>query len=456
MARRLSRSGPGSPRTRFAVIATLLALAPVTACGGVRLGDTANEFTVMGYGMGDAMSTVREGMAEQAIGHLDVVVNEGAFDQQQFISAVAADTPPDVVHMDRQLIGGYAARGAVMPLTDCIRDQKIDLGQYHKAAMAGGVLDGTVYSIPDTVDNRPLLINTKMVREAGLKVSDIDTSNWPKLKRAVRKMVRFSDGKLTRIGFDPKIPEFFPMWVKVAGGDIVSKDGRTARLDSPEAIKALEFTSELVNIQGGWGNFRGLYEFFNMFGDDNPLATKQLGALPMEEWYVRALSELSPDLDLEVAPVTGLDGEPVNYISGYGWAIPAGSKHPEEACTFIKEITSERAWTESAKVTAEEKRAEDQLFIGQFTGNVHANENIANRIWKPTGNKNYDKVAKDLASLQRTGFEVPATAAGPEFRNAWLQAVNRVLSGVQTPTQALRQAQREAQSALEIATDGGK
>lgn len=446
----------GRLRPRTGALAALLALAPLTACGGVELGGGDNDFVVMGYGMGDSMSTVREGMAEKKIPHLNVVVNEGAFDQQQFISAVAGNAPPDVVHMDRQLIGGYAARGAIRPLTDCVRTENIDLDQFRPSAMAEGILDGTVYSIPDTLDNRPLLINAKTLRESGLTPADIDTSDWPRLERAVRKMVRFSDGKLSRIAFDPKIPEFFPLWVKIAGGDIISQDGRTAKLDSPEAIKALEFTSRLVNIQGGWGNFRGLYEFFNMFGDDNPLATRELGALPMEEWYLRVLAEVSPDMDLVIKRATDLNGEPVNYTSGYGFAIPAGSKHPKEACTFIKEITSTKAWTESAKTTAEEDRAEGQPFIGQYTANIEANENIARDIWKPTGNKTYDKVAGELAGLQEVGFGVAATAAGAEFRNAWLQAVNRVLSGAQTPAEALRQAQQEAQSALEIATDGGK
>lgn len=32
-----------------------------------------------------------------------------------------------------------------------------------------------------------------------------------------------------------KLADFFPMWVAAAGGQVLSDDGRTAMLDSPEA-----------------------------------------------------------------------------------------------------------------------------------------------------------------------------------------------------------------------------
>ena len=37
--------------------------------------------------------------------------------------------------MDRNLVGTYAAKGAIQPMTDCIAQQKIDMSQYRPAAM---------------------------------------------------------------------------------------------------------------------------------------------------------------------------------------------------------------------------------------------------------------------------------------------------------------------------------
>jgi multiple sugar transport system substrate-binding protein len=56
-----------------------------------------------------------------------------------------------------------------------------------------------------------------------------------------------------------------------------------------------------------------------------------------------------------------------------------------------------------------------------------------------------------ILSLQESGFGIPTSPAGAEFRQAWQDAVNRVLNGEQTAQEALDQAQAEAQAALDAA-----
>ena len=79
---------------------------------------------------------------------------------------------------------------------------------------------------------------------------------------------------------------------------------------------------------------------------------------------------------------------------------------------------------------------------------------IETQIWKPSGNKPYDRATRVLFDVQAHGFSVPANAAGSEFTSAWQKAVNRVLAGQQTPKEALDQAQKQAQSVLDIANQG--
>jgi multiple sugar transport system substrate-binding protein len=443
----------GVKRSLLCVLVAV-ALAFASGCGGVRFGSPSDLFTVMGYGLGDPMTQVREQYAQRALGSLPVQVNEGAFDQQQFLSAVAANDPPDVVHMDRQLLGGYAARGAVLPLTSCIASQHIDLSQYRSGALTESTLYGTVYAIPETYNNRLMMIDASQLRKAGLTIQDLDTSNWPRLATATAKLARSSGGKLTRIGFDPKIPEFFPLWVRAAGGSIISTDGRTAQLDSPAAVRALTYTVGLINAQGGWGAFKSLRDSFDMFGEHNQFAQGQLAAFPMEDWYIGSLGEVSPKLDLYTTAFKGLDGKPLDYTSGYGWAIPKGSRHPQAACTFIRTITSVTSWVAAAKAAAAQAENKHQLFTGEFTGNVIADRIIKTTIWKPTGIAAYDRATEQVYAVQDSGFAVPASAGGAEFEQAWKEAVNRVLSGTQSPAQALAQGQKQAQHALDIANQG--
>ena len=54
-------------------------------------------------------------------------------------------------------------------------------------------------------------------------------------------MTSYDGDDLIRIGFDPKLPEFLPLWAQANGVGLLSDDGRTAQLDDPAVIEALEF-----------------------------------------------------------------------------------------------------------------------------------------------------------------------------------------------------------------------
>ncbi|MEV8565442.1 extracellular solute-binding protein [Streptomyces sp. NPDC051322] len=432
------------------------ALLPVlTGCGGLSVtGGDPDSFTTMGYGMGDALATDRIDTARAALPGLHIKVNEGAFDQQQFLSAVAAGDPPDVVHMDRALIGGYAARGALMPLTDCISRKHIDTGDYYRTAIDEGSLDGVVYALPDSYDSRILLMNDKVLKENGTDPADVTTSDWSALKKLTQKLQRHHGDKLTRIGFDPKIPEFFPLWAKANGADLISADGRTAQLNSPRVVEALRYAVGLIDAQGGWGRFKALRDSFDQFGAKNQFVRGQVGVYPMEDWYVNVLAGTSPHIDLGTDTFKDRKGKMLNWTSGYGWAIPKGSPHAAEACTFVKTMTATDTWVHAAKAKAKQVRKTGSPYTGDVTGNAVADRIIEKDVWKPTGNAAFDKATRTLYAISRKGFTVPSNAAGSEFKDAWQNAVNRVLSGEQSPQQALDQGQREAQSALDLAHEG--
>ncbi|HET9380879.1 MAG TPA: extracellular solute-binding protein [Streptomyces sp.] len=450
----MAAPSPHRTRRRLACSAAAFGLLSLTACGGVDFtGDSSDTFTTMGYGLGDALAGARMAEARKALG-IKIQVNEGSFDEQQFLSSVAADDPPDVVNMDRAKIGGYASRGALLPLDECVGKQHIDIGEYHRTAIDEATLDGKLYGLPNSYDSRIMMINGGLLKKNGLTPEDFDTADWDQLERITKKLVKFNGNKLSRIGFDPKIPEFFPMWVEANGGSLISDDGRTATLNSPEAVEALEYTSHLLKLQGGWGRVKALRDSFDMFGSKNQFAREQLGGFPMEDWYVNVLAQNSPKTDLVTAPFKDRRGNPVNWTTGYSFAIPKGAKHLDEACEFVATMSSARTWETGARAKQQEAKKAGGPYVGDFTGNKAADRTIETEIWKPSGNEPYDRATRVLFDVQADGFSVPANAAGSEFTSAWQKAVNRVLAGQQTPQEALDQAQKQAQSVLDIANQG--
>ncbi|AGL17128.1 extracellular solute-binding protein [Actinoplanes sp. N902-109] len=437
-------------RSIRAVAATVLVLALATGCGGVggSAGDAAATLTMMGFGTGDEIARTRFDAANAAIAPSAAKASEGSFNAQQFLSAVASGSPPDLVYMERRRLGTYAAKKALMPLDDCVRNEHVDMSQFRGAAVAEATLNGRLYGLPDFYNNRLLMLNIKAFTDAGLDPAAFSTTDHAALSAATVKLTKLSGGRLQRLGFDPKLPEFLPLWARANGTALVSPDGRTARLNDPKVVEILEYTTGLIDAQGGWAKVKSFRDSFDFFGARNQFAVDQLGAFPMEDFYLNVLAENSPGVKVDVKPVTDVDGQPVDWITGNAWAVPARSPHAQQACRWIKTMTDSRTWIAAAKARAAARTAAGKPFTGVFTGNKRADEVIFRDVVRPRAD------VQTVLRTQEAGFSEPAMAAGEEFRAAWEGAVNRVLDGRQRPAQALDQAQREAQAALDKAGSG--
>jgi multiple sugar transport system substrate-binding protein len=450
---------------RLAALVAVLSLV-VVGCGGVGGGDDTQQQTggdegtvsgtlsTFGFSLPDEIATTRVDTFKKAYPQVQVKITEGGFDEQQFLSAVASGAPPDLVYVDREIIGTYAARGAIQPLDDCISQAQIDMGQYRPAAVQQVTVDGKVYGIPEFYSVRVMMINNQAVKEAGLSPSDVDTTDWSKLPGLAEKLTVTKGGKLQRIGFDPKIPEFLPMWVKANGGAMLSDDGKTAQLNDPKVVEALTTTAGIVQADGGWNKLKSLRDSFDFFGAKNQFAKDQLGAFPMEDWYLNVLAEASPDVDISVTPFKDRQGNPLTFVTGSAWAIPKGAKNPDAACRFAKTMTEASTWVAAAKARSAARAKKNLPFTGLYSGNKVADEQVFSQVYKPSGNAKFDDAVQTVLGVQDVAFATPPSPAGAEFQKAWQDAVNRVLAGQMEPAAALERAQREAQAALDKAAGG--
>jgi multiple sugar transport system substrate-binding protein len=428
----------------------------LSGCGGVGGDDDegaggAATLTTMGFGVGDEIASTRVDLADKAISPSKVKIGSDTFDAQQFLSAVASKTPPDLVYMDRQLLGTYAARGTIEPLEDCVSKESVDLDQYRDPAIKEITLDGKLYGLPEFYDNRVLMVNDASLQSAGVDPTAVDTGDHAALTRLAAQLTKKNGNDLARIGFDPKIPEFLPVWAKANGVDMISKDGKKANLDDPKLVAGLEYAVSLINAQGGWGSFKAFRDSFDFFGEKNQFASDQLAAFPMEDWYLNVLADVSPKMAITVAPFTDERGKTIDWVTGSAWAIPSASKHKDQACKWIKAMTTSDTWIAAAQARADKRKSEGKPFTGVYTGNEVADKKIFGDVVSLSDTPVYDKAVKVVLSAQDSAFSMPSSPAGSEFQTAWQDAVNRVLSGEQSPADAMKQAQQEAQTALDAA-----
>jgi multiple sugar transport system substrate-binding protein len=419
----------------------------VSAAGARSDRTAAGTLNIYGYGPGD---DTQENRAVYAAGQLTgTTVNRpaGDFNDQVFLTRLASGDVPDLVRMPRPRLAQYAAKGVLQPMDSCVDSVK---SQYRVGALRAMTYGGKVYGLPEFTNQITLVVNQSAFKDAGVPVTAAQTKSLKELLATAKKLTKMnSSGDLVRIGFDPKIPEFFPMWVKWYGKDVISKNGLTAQLNTKEAVAALAYTVSLVRAQGGWNKFNAFRQTWDWFGAQNPLVKDQIGFTPYESFIYNTFSNNSPNVDLIAKFFTNRKGGPITMFSGNAWAVPKGSKNVDDACAYMKAVTSTPAWLAAAKKRYDARKAAGSTFTGYYTANTQADVKVYEDIYQSFGKPQFDNAVKLLVAASKYGFELPPSPGGQQFIQTYYDAVNRVLAGQQTPRQALDQAQKEAQAAID-------
>lgn len=426
----------------------------LTGCGGVAsksskpsaAGSATGSISTQGFGKPDDVGQARINAFKKAFPQATLHINEGDFDPQQFLSSVASGNPSDLVYLSRGLIGSYAAQGALQPLDDLISKVGIDTSLYRKPAMTETTVDGKVYGVPEFYNTRNILVNGRALQDAGLELADVSTTDWDRLHTSAAKLYKANGAKISRIGFDPKLPEFLPLWAKANGADLVNSDG-SPNLADPKVAEALDFAYSLIQEQGGWSKFKAFRDTWDIFGSGNEFVKNQAGAFPWEGWYVNALVQASPAIDLRSIQFTDRKGAPLSFCDGSAWVIPKGAKSAELAAQWMKTVTSTQTWLQAGAAREQTVQKNKTMFTGLWTANKEADEQIKEKYVKPSGKAGFDEAIKNYYASTESAFAINASKAGSEIKTAWTDAANRVLAGAQNATTALKQAQSEADRA---------
>ena len=409
--------------------------------------DLSGELSVMGFSGVDEVATSRVEYAETELGDVEVELIEGDLDIQQFLSAVASGEPPELLYADRDQIGSLAARGAIIPLERCIDGEGIEMDQFRESAVEQVTLDGEVYGIPEFNQVQVTMANADLLSAAGVTIEDVNGSDRAAMTEANKALTKADGGSLSVIGVDSKLPEFLPLWVAASGGSLLSDDGKTASLDSQEAIDSLTWAVGIYDDQGGFSQVKAFRDSADFFGEGNQFATNVLGAMPMEQWYINVLNEVSPDAPMAFDTVRTTSGEPIAFAGGSAWAIPSGTENAAAACRWAKAMTSVEAWRAAAEARLAVREEEGKPFTGILTGNSVADEEIRGMV--TSGGEPWDAGIEAMYEANDHTVSLPANPADAEFEQAMQDAVNSVLNGEATPEEALAEAQETAQKALD-------
>ncbi|MBK8022677.1 MAG: sugar ABC transporter substrate-binding protein [Chloroflexi bacterium] len=246
--------------------------------------------------------------------------------------ASAAGEAPDLLPIDLIYVPQFAQAGNLveigafidaLPFADQLSASHVHLGEY----------DGGRYAVPFAAEGSVLLYNKGLFEAAGLD-PEVPPTTWDEIYEAAKAITALGDDTY---GFyfsgncaGCNAFTFLPL-IWASGGDVLTDDGLTATVDSPEVRAALEFYKKLWDeglvppgAQADTGN-----DFLNAF------LTGKIGMAGSGAFSISVLKNDHPEIDFGLTFLPGQEGGVSSFAGGDSIAITSSSQDPEAAFEFI-------------------------------------------------------------------------------------------------------------------------
>jgi multiple sugar transport system substrate-binding protein len=234
---------------------------------------------------------------------------------------VAAGTVADVFYLDSMPAPDFMVNGVLLELDSYMADAGVSADDFYPGLISAFQMNGKTYGLPKDWSSLAMVYNTQALTDAG--VANPPT-NWDEL-RAAGEALRANAGDEARIcipaGFDRYLAFHY-----AAGGEIISEDGSTIAIDTPEAATALDFY---------YGLYRdGLATTPADAGAEWPgdAFAKNLADIVFEgNWMFPFLDQNAPDKAFAVAELPQGPAGPGTPAFTQAYSIFNGSENPDAA-----------------------------------------------------------------------------------------------------------------------------
>jgi len=257
-------------------------------------------------------------------------------------TGAAGGTAPDAFWMLAQQIRPYAEGGQLLDISDAIESEGVDLSNYPQAVLdLYDQGDGKIYGLPKDVDTNAVWFNKALFDAAGVEYP-ADDWTWEDF-RSTAKALTDADAGVYGVAAPIDYQSGYYNTIFQAGGQVISDDGKTSLIDSPEAQAGIKFWTDL-QADGSSPTLQQLSdtEAETMF-EQGKVAMYMSGAY----WALKIYDnkEISADVDIAPLPTGKKQATVSSGITNVGYI---GTKHPEETKKFLLFASGE----EAAKIQA--------------------------------------------------------------------------------------------------------
>ncbi len=318
----------------------------------------------------------------------------------------------DIYSADVVWTAEFASQKWVMDMTPYVDSRKDEL---IPATLDTVTYDGKIWGMPQQTDAAFLYYRKDQIKDP------------PQTWQDVYAQAKANDGIVYQGAPYEGLTVDFLEIAYAAGGSVLSEDGKTAQIDSPENVKALQFMAD--GVKDGTAA-RGVTTYME---EESRRYFESGKATFMRNWpYAYSLGQKAPAVKgkFDVMPFPDFEGGgKAGILGGHNQVISVYSENPGGALKYID------------FVTGAEHQKEQMLDFSQSS-------TLAATYDDPDIQKKY-KFASDLKDAIAQAKARPVSPVYNQISQAIYQNVNEALAGRVSPEDALKKAQSDMQSALE-------
>ena len=420
----------------------LVACAPLDT---TQLGDSGDEPVVLRVNglSGPPVSSVLEVLTENFEAQhpgVEVKIETGTGDYAEGLYAqAAAGTLADVIFTADIFTAPFVDAGLLLDMEELADgDDEFDLNDVYPSILGLGRVEGTpgLYMIPASLDTVQMYYNKTLWEEAGLELPQPDWT-WDDLVNACLQLQDAQGEGFYCLGTGAAEGSFdwwayWVPWVRGYGGDVLSEDGKTSTLSTPEALAGLQAYADLWakhQVMVPLGTDMGGNCFINQrcavfFHIPGLISKYREGVGDAFEW------------DVQLMPA-----QPEGQITGmgtFGFAITSSTEHPDLAWDYLKYLAS----AEGQRILTENRMAMPLL-------KSMANDPIFDTLDPPPANLEAFIRGGDIGIFPRT-YPVACGSLYSGQVNAAIRAgLEEILRGVSTAEETFTAIDAEIQDCLD-------
>jgi ABC-type sugar transport system permease subunit/ABC-type glycerol-3-phosphate transport system substrate-binding protein len=274
--------------------------------------------------------------------------NPGRQYEEKILTALAADTPPDVFLLDSKVIPGFANKKVLLDLSQVVPLLGLDTTMWFPEVLHIFRRDSALLAFPKGFTPLMVYYNRALFDQEGISYPHAEWT-WADYLSIARTLTKDLDGNGTTDQYGTAFTNYYYFWIPwvwSAGGDVVSPDGTTATgyLNSAETETALQFLIDLRTLHKAAPD-AGTWTQTERTGSNSQLFVAGKIAMIVDgHWRMPKFAQYIKEGTLRIGAV-GLPAAPgkQNVIYASGWCIPGTTRHPREAAMLAAFLAGEDA-----------------------------------------------------------------------------------------------------------------